>query len=153
MTNRFLMTNLVRAMCSNAGFLFLSTLFRLVALQPHPSWAPHGQDPNSSIDMHDAAAKQRASEPAADTAAAHLGRMDAVILDSAPAPPHARLPGTQLFTARAATRHPSGHMTGYCIQSDLDKLMWSGTRRTVHFRNIQRLEMVVYIAFTQNPID
>lgn len=77
---------LLWAMCSNAGFLFLSTVLRLVALQSHFTWTPHREDYNSSIDVHDSAPQRKGSEQAAVTAAAHLGRMDAVIFDSAPAP-------------------------------------------------------------------
>lgn len=70
---------------SNAGFLFLSTVLRLAALHPHLAWTDRQETPHSS-DPHDASAEQKAASSSGGVRAAHLGRMDAVIWDSAPAP-------------------------------------------------------------------
>lgn len=78
--------------CSNAGFLFLSTVLRLAALGEHQyrrTPAPAQTTAAAHATAHSPVEKglmagQRQADAAAVTA--FLGRMDAVIFDSAPAP-------------------------------------------------------------------
>lgn len=81
--------------CSNAGFIFLGTLLRLAALQGrhHPAVGAASADSSAS---GAAAASQRVSRGSGDSdlglktssaaAVPGIGRMDGIVLDSAPAP-------------------------------------------------------------------
>lgn len=81
-------------MRSNAGFLFLSTALRLAALWPKRSGQELGEVPAATYmahnfptaGQHTAASAVAAEEADAAAAEVYLGRMDAVIFDSAPAP-------------------------------------------------------------------
>lgn len=87
------------ACCSNAGFLFLGTMLRLAALQGCHSDAQAAEAPGSKGGASFAASQHNDSDSghrsaladdqwAAPSSAASscLGRMDGIVLDSAPAP-------------------------------------------------------------------